>query len=57
MIFIGDKIDSGQYGGQKGTLTTHYLIDMITYILYNQDLKQNQIHAVVTAMIDFFKSL
>ena len=56
MDHIGEKIDQKQFGGKKGTATTHYLIELITFILYNQDIKQNQTHAVITAMVDFSKA-
>ena len=35
MKYISDKLDKNQYGGRKGTSTCHYLIDFISYILYN----------------------
>ena len=38
--FISDKIDLSQYGGRKGSSVHHYLIDFITFILYNQDLTE-----------------
>ena len=44
----------GQYGGQKGSSVTHYLIDFINFVLYNQDLKN--IHAVLAVAIDFSKA-
>jgi hypothetical protein len=50
----GDKIDWRQFGGQKGSSISHYLIELINFILYNQDLKQ--IHAVLAVMIDFSKA-
>ena len=52
--FVGDKLDWSQFGGIKGSSSSHYLIDMITYILYNQDLKEPR--AVVAAMVDFEKA-
>ena len=52
--FIGNKMDWNQYGGTKGSSSSHYIIDMITYILYNQDLKEPK--AVLTAMVDFEKA-
>ena len=52
--FVGEKLDWGQFGGIKGSSSSHYLIDMITYILYNQDLKEPR--AVVAAMVDFEKA-
>ena len=52
--YIGSKLDWSQYGGVKGSSTNHYLIDLITFILYNQDLKEPR--AVLAAMIDFEKA-
>ena len=51
---IGPYIDLGQYGGLKGSSVTHYLIDFINFVLYNQDLKD--IHAVLAVAIDFSKA-
>ena len=52
--FVKNKMDWRQYGGTKGSSSSHYLIDMIAYILYNQDLKETK--AVVAAMVDFEKA-
>ena len=52
--YVGDKIDWKQYGGIKGSSISHYLIDFISYILYNQDLKEPR--AVLAAMVDFEKA-
>ena len=52
--YVGDKIDWGQYGGTKGSSISHYLIDLVNFVLYNQDLKSP--HAVITALIDFSKA-
>ena len=54
LFYIGDRIDWRQYGGQKGSSTAHYLIELINFILYNQDLKEPQ--AVLAVMIDFSKA-
>ena len=51
---IGPLIDLGQYGGLKGSSVTHYLIDFINFVLYNQDLKD--IHAVLAVAVDFSKA-
>ena len=32
---IGDKIDIRQYGGMKGNSITHYLIELLNFILLN----------------------
>ena len=52
--YIGRLIDWHQYGGQKGNGVTHYLIDFINFIKYNQDLKS--MHAVLAVAIDFSKT-
>ena len=52
--FVGKQMDRGQYGGEKGSSITHYLIDMVNFILYNQDLAVP--HAVMVVMIDFAKA-
>ena len=52
--YVGDKLDWSQFGGRKGSSCNHYLVDMITYIQYNQDLKEPK--AILAAMIDFEKA-
>ena len=52
--FISDKLDLSQYGGRRGTSISHYLIDFINFILYNQDLKEPL--AVLAAMVDYKKA-
>ena len=52
---IGHKIDFTQYGGLKGQSTSHYLIDLINFVLYNQDLPNPQ--ATLAIMYDFEKAL
>ena len=52
--YVGPHIDRGQYGGQKGESVTHYLIDFINFVMYNQDLKN--MHAVLAVAIDFSKA-
>ena len=54
LMFVGDQLDWGQYGGQKGSSITHYLIDMVNFIRYNQDLKIPL--AVMAVMLDFSKA-
>ena len=51
---IGHKIDLTQYGGFKGQSTSHYLIDLVNFVLYNQDLKNP--HATLAVMYDFYKA-
>ena len=50
----GHKIDLTQYGGLKGQSTSHYLIDLVNFVLYNQDLKNS--HSILAAMYDFLQS-
>ena len=52
--YLSDVIDVKQYGGQKGSSITHYLIDFINFVLYNQDLRN--IHAVLAVAVDFSKA-
>ena len=54
MFYVEDQLDWGQYGGLRGSSISHYLIDFVNFILYNQDLKIP--HAVVAVMIDFAKA-
>ena len=52
--YVGDKIDPNQYGGQKGNSITHYLIEFINFVLYNQDMSEPR--AVLALMVDFKKA-
>ena len=36
--YIGDKLDTDQFGGVKGHSVPHYVIEIINSILFNQDL-------------------
>ena len=51
---IGNKLDFSQYGGLKGQSISHYLIDLVNFVLYNQDLNNPQ--AVLGVMYDFKKA-
>ena len=52
--YVGSQMDCGQFGGLKGSSISHYLIDLVNCILFNQDL--NVPHAVLAVMIDFSKA-
>ena len=52
--YFSDKLDLCQYGVRKGSSISHYLIDFITFILYNQDLTEPL--AVLAAMVDYKKA-
>ena len=51
MKYVGHKLDPDQFGGQKGSSTSHYLIEMTNFILYNQDLKDPQ--ATFATFLDY----
>ena len=55
MEYVGEKLDWGQFGGEKGTSLSHYLIEFVNFILYNQDM--NTRHAGLAAMIDYSKAV
>ena len=52
--YVGEHLDWGQYGGRKGNSVSHYLVDFINFVLYNQDIKK--VHAVLAVAIDFSKA-
>ena len=54
MEYLREHIDWWQYGGEKGSSVSHYLIDFINFISYNQDIKH--IHAVLAVAVDFSKA-
>ena len=51
---IGHKLDFSQYGGLKGNSTSHYLIDLVNFVLFNQDLRNPQ--ATLAILYDFAKA-
>ena len=50
---IGDRIDFRQFGGTKGNSVAHYLIELINFILYNQDNREPR--AVLACLVEFLK--
>ena len=54
MYFIGEKLDPKQFGGLKGNSISHYMIELINFILYNQDY--NLPIGVLACAIDFSKA-
>ena len=52
--YVKDKLDLGQYGGQKNNSISHYLIELTNFILYNQDMANPQ--AVLAVLVDFSKA-
>ena len=53
-MFIGHQIDPKQFGDGKGNATTHYLVELVNFILTSQD--QDPPQAALLAMIDFSKA-
>ena len=51
---IGDKMDFRQYGGTKGNSVSHYLIELVNFILYNQD--EREATSVLAGLVDFSKA-
>ena len=54
MSFIVDQVDPRQFGGLKGYSVSHYLIELVTFILYNPDY--NHPITVLACTIDFSKA-
>ena len=40
LVYIEDKLDQDQFGGQKGHSISHYLIEITHFIQNNQDLSK-----------------
>ena len=54
MDIIGDKLDFRQYGGTKGNSVSHYLIELVNFILHSQDREEPT--AVLACLVDFSKA-
>ena len=54
MVYIKDKIDPKQFGGLKGSSISHYMIELLNFILYNQDYDLPI--AVLASTVDFSKA-
>ena len=54
MEIIGEKIDFRQYGWIKGNSISHYLIELLNFILFNQD--KTEPTALLACLIDFGKA-
>jgi hypothetical protein len=50
---IQDKLDRDQFGGAKKHSVAHYLIEIMNFVLYNQDLPEK--YATLMAAIDISK--
>ena len=53
-MFIGHQIDPKQFGDGKGNATTHYLVELVNFILTSQN--QDSPQAALLAMTDFSKA-
>ena len=51
---IGDKLDFSQYGGTKGNSVSHYLIELVNFVLHSQDRQEPT--AVIACLADFSKA-
>ena len=51
--FIGHKLDFRQYGGTKGNSVCHYLIELVNFILLEQEAGST---AVLACLVDFSKA-
>ena len=51
---IGHQLDFTQYGGLKGSSVNHYIIDLVNFVLFNQDLSNPS--ATLAVMYDFEKA-
>ena len=51
---IGDKLDLRQYGGIRGNSIQHYLVELLNFILYNQDSPEPT--AILACLVDFSKA-
>ena len=51
--FIGHKLDFHQYGGTKGNSVCHYLIELVNFILLEQEAGST---AVLACLVDFSKA-
>ena len=54
MFYIEDHIDPKQFGGLKGNSISHYMIELVNFILYSQDY--NLPIAVLACAVDFSKA-
>ena len=51
--YIGHKLDRDQFGGAGGHSIAHYLIEVMNFVLYNQDLSESLATFIIT--IDIHK--
>ena len=51
---MGEKLDIRQFGGAKGNSITHYIIELINFILSNQE--DTAPTAILAVLVDFSKA-
>ena len=54
LVYIREQIDWAQYGGMKGCSVTHLLIEILTFIHYNLDLRSRQ--GIILTAVDYHKA-
>ena len=54
MKIVEPQIEWGQYGGMAGCSISHLMIELVTFIRYNLDLRKRT--AVQLTTIDFYKA-
>ena len=54
LFYIEDKIDFRQYGGLKGNSITHYIIELINFIVAAQENTDQT--AILACLVDFSKA-
>ena len=52
--YIGDQLDIRQFGGSKGNSITHYIIELINFILSHQE--DTAPTAILACLVDFSKA-
>ena len=52
--YIGEKIDIRQFGGSNGNSITHYIIELVNFILSNQE--DTAPTAILACLVDFSKA-
>ena len=54
MPFIEPKIDWGQYGGIRGCSVSHLLVELLTFVHYNLDIRKRQ--GITLTALDYSKA-
>ena len=54
MAIVGPQIDPKQFGGLPGNSISHYLIELLNFVLYNQEFDEPVI--ILLCAVDFSKA-